>query len=224
MAPCKVDALAQPAKSSGDKKEYRVIRLENGLTALLIADLTYPLDKLDQEEKDVVEEEMEEEDEEESESETSDGEEDEDDDDEDAPVRQPVSGTTGLKMSAAALCVHMGSFSDPPDIPGLAHFLEHMVFMGSKKFPDENSFDAFNRKVGGSDNASTDCETTIFYFETPRRHFHEGLDRFAQFFISPLMKQDSMEREREAVDSEFQMALPSDFNRKELLFGSLAKA
>merc|ERR1719508_29951 len=161
MAPCKVDALAQPAKSSGDKKEYRVIRLENGLTALLIADLTYPLDKLDQEEKDVVEEEMEEEDEEESESETSDGEDEEDDDDEDAPVRPPVLGTTGLKMSAAALCVHMGSFSDPEDIPGLAHFLEHMVFMGSKKFPEENSFESFIAKHGGYDNASTDTKTVV---------------------------------------------------------------
>jgi len=222
MAPCKVDVLAQPAKSSSDKKEYRVIRLENGLTALLIADLTYPLDKLDQEEKDVVEEEMEEEDEEESESETSDGE-DEDDDDEDAPVRNPVLGTTGLKMSAAALCVHMGSFSDPEDIPGLAHFLEHMVFMGSKKFPEENSFESFIAKHGGYDNASTDTETTVFYFESPRRHFHEGMDRFAQFFISPLMKQEAMQREREAVDSEFQMALPSDENRILQIFGGLAK-
>merc|ERR1719466_119958 len=170
-----------------------------------------------------MEEEDEEEDEEESESETSDGEDEDDDDDEDAPVRQPVLGTTGLKMSAAALCVHMGSFSDPDDVPGLAHFLEHMVFMGSGKFPDENGFDSFIAKQGGYDNASTDTETTVFYFESPRRHFHEGLDRFAQFFISPLMKQEAMQREREAVDSEFQMALPSDDNRILQIFGGLAK-
>lgn len=37
--------------------------------------------------------------------------------------------------------------------------------------------------------------------------------RFAQFFTGPLMARDAMEREREAVDSEFQMALPSDDNR-----------
>ena len=63
MAPCKVELLAEPTKSTSDKKEYRVIRLENGLRALLISDITYPLDKLDEEEKDVVEEEMELEDE-----------------------------------------------------------------------------------------------------------------------------------------------------------------
>jgi nardilysin len=35
--------------------------------------------------------------------------------------------TSGLKKSAAGICVGMGSFSDPEELPGLAHFLEHMV-------------------------------------------------------------------------------------------------
>lgn len=41
----------------------------------------------------------------------------------------------------------VGSYSDPKNIPGLAHFLEHMVFMGSEKFSEENDFDSFI-KVG----------------------------------------------------------------------------
>jgi predicted Zn-dependent peptidase len=45
--------------------------------------------------------------------------------------------------AAAALCVSVGSFSDPKHVPGMAHFLEHMVFMGSEKFPDENDFNSF---------------------------------------------------------------------------------
>ena len=47
------------------------------------------------------------------------------------------------KLAACALCVGVGSFSDPVDIPGLAHFVEHMVFMGSEKYPQENGFDEF---------------------------------------------------------------------------------
>uniref|UniRef100_A0A8C4Y5N4 Nardilysin n=1 Tax=Gopherus evgoodei TaxID=1825980 RepID=A0A8C4Y5N4_9SAUR len=127
------------------------------------------------------------------------------------------------KLSAAALCVAVGSFCDPEDLPGLAHFLEHMVFMGSLKYPDENGFDAFLKKHGGSVNASTDCERTVFQFDIQQKYFKEALDRWAQFFIHPLMIRDAIDREVEAVDSEYQLARPSDANRRELLLGSLAR-
>ncbi|XP_022087201.1 nardilysin-like [Acanthaster planci] len=127
------------------------------------------------------------------------------------------------KLAAAALCVGIGSFCEPDDIPGLAHFLEHMVFMGSEKYPDENSFDAFVRTHGGSDNASTDCERTTFIFEVHQKSFHEGLMRFAQFFTAPLLKASSTDRELEAVDSEFQMSLPSDYHRKLQLIGAMSR-
>ena len=91
--------------------------------------------------------------------------------------RMAASSSSGLKKSAAGLCVSAGSFSDPSDMPGLAHFLEHMVFMGSEKYPDENSFDDFIQRTGGTDNAHTDCETTVFYFETQRKSFREGKKR-----------------------------------------------
>ncbi|CAI5779116.1 nardilysinnardilysin-like [Podarcis lilfordi] len=127
------------------------------------------------------------------------------------------------KQSAAALAVGVGSFCDPDDLPGLAHFLEHMVFMGSQKYPDENGFDTFLKKHGGSDNASTDTERTVFHFDIQKKYFREALDRWAQFFIQPLMIKDAIDREVEAVDSEYQIARPSDANRRELLLGSLAK-
>ncbi|MEQ2285792.1 hypothetical protein AMECASPLE_035528 [Ameca splendens] len=98
-----------------------------------------------------------------------------------------------------------------------------VVFMGSEKYPAENDFDAFLKKHGGSDNASTDCERTIFQFDVHKKYFREALDRWAQFFICPLMIEDAVDREVEAVDSEYQLARPSDSHRKEMLFGSLAK-
>ncbi|XP_054841211.1 nardilysin-like [Eublepharis macularius] len=127
------------------------------------------------------------------------------------------------KQSAAALAICIGSFCDPDDLPGLAHFLEHMVFMGSEKYPDENGFDTFLKKHGGTDNASTDTERTVFQFDIQKKYFKEALDRWAQFFIHPLMIKDAIYREIEAVDSEYQIAKPSDDNRRELLLGSLAK-
>jgi nardilysin len=54
-----------------------------------------------------------------------------------------MQGSGQEKLAAVGLTVGVGSFSDPKEIPGLAHFLEHMVFMGSVKYPAENHFDSF---------------------------------------------------------------------------------
>ncbi|XP_054652769.1 nardilysin-like [Dunckerocampus dactyliophorus] len=214
-------------KSPSDNKQYRYIVLDNGLRALLISD--YSALAASEEEEEEEEEEGDEEVEEE-EGESGDEAEEESDEggngnasgDEDGEGKKKRRRAD--KQSAAALCVGVGSFSDPGDLPGLAHFLEHMVFMGSEKYPSENGFDAFLKKHGGSDNASTDCERTVFQFDVQRKSFKEALDRWAQFFICPLMIRNAIDREVEAVDSEYQLAKPSDSHRKEMLFGSLAKA
>merc|ERR1719342_906080 len=111
MRRMEVQVLEVPVKSISDKKNYRVIRLENGLTALLISDEAYPLDKLDEEEKDVAEandeedEEVDDEEDGEEEEETDEedeGEEDDDeemDDDDGGGSKRKVMECTGLKMS-----------------------------------------------------------------------------------------------------------------------------
>uniref|UniRef100_A0A8C1VHU3 Nardilysin b (N-arginine dibasic convertase) n=1 Tax=Cyprinus carpio TaxID=7962 RepID=A0A8C1VHU3_CYPCA len=186
----------------------RYIELTNGLKALLISDLTQS-----ESNKEPV-----------AKEEEDSGEEEDGDSESTNENSSCVRKCSSEKQSAAALCISVGSFSDPADLPGLAHFLEHMVFMGSEKYPAENGFDAFLKRHGGSDNASTDCERTIFKFDVQRKYFREALDRWAQFFIGPLMIPDAVDREVEAVDSEYQMAQPLDSNRKEMLFGGLAKA
>ncbi|XP_034051077.1 nardilysin [Thalassophryne amazonica] len=213
-------------KSPSDPKEYRYIVLDNGLQALLISDYSGPTasDDEDSDEEDEGEDEEEAQDDdsgEETEDELEDEKGSDNDDDEDTEGTKKKGSSE--KQSAAALCVGVGSFSDPNDLPGLAHFLEHMVFMGSEKYPSENGFDAALKKHGGSDNASTDCERTVFQFDVQRKSFKEALDRWAQFFICPLMIRDAIDREVEAVDSEYQLAKPSDSHRKEMLFGNLAK-
>eukprot|EP01035_Chromulina_nebulosa_P018086 gene18086-23734_t len=56
------------------------------------------------------------------------------------------------------MSVQVGSFADPEKAGGLAHFLEHMVFMGSTKYPDENYYDSFVSSHNGSCNAMTEGE------------------------------------------------------------------
>lgn len=107
-----------------------------------------------------------------------------------------------------ALAVEAGSFYDPKEFLGLAHFCEHLLFLGTKKYPDETSFDNFMAMYDGSNNAFTEQEHTVFYNEIGHAGFDEGMDRFAQFFIAPLFKQEMVGRELNAVNSEHEKNIP----------------
>ena len=148
--------ISSVLKSTNDKKEYKMLKLSNGLKVLL--------------------------------------------------VKQERAFSSKLKqnLAAVALCVGSGCFQDPKEIQGMSHFLEHVIFMGSEKYPRENDFDQYVLTHGGFDNAYTEYEHTLFHFDIIEKHLAGALDRFAQFFISPLMSVASMEREMEVVESEFQ--------------------
>ena len=98
--------------------------------------------------------------------------------------------------------VRSGSFQDT--IPGLAHFCEHMLFLGTKKYPDESEYAQFLSSNGGLHNAYTQSENTNFYFSVNSEKLEEALDRFSQFFISPLFNADAVDREISAVNSEYE--------------------
>lgn len=112
--------------------------------------------------------------------------------------------------SAAALVAFRGSFHDPDERPGLAHFLEHMLFIGTEKYPEPDGYFAFVQKHGGSSNAYTATDHTNYFFDIQPDYFTEGLDRFAQFFISPLLDKEYVDREKNAVHSEYQMQIKED--------------
>lgn len=122
---------------------------------------------------------------------------------------------------AAQLSVNVGSFDDPPNAMGLAHFLEHMLCMGSKKYPEDSSFNDFLAANGGSNNAITTSEYTVYFFNISEKAFPEALDIFAHQFIDPLLHKGTMQREREAVDSEYQMSTSNDFLLIEYMYKNL---
>ncbi|KAH9309722.1 hypothetical protein KI387_037633, partial [Taxus chinensis] len=93
----------------------------------------------------------------------------------------------------------------------------HMLFMGSSEFTDENEYDRYLSRHGGSSNAYTETEHTCYYFEVNCKFLKPALKRFSQFFISPLVKAEAMEREVQAVDSEFDQVLQSDSCRLQQL-------
>jgi len=115
--------------------------------------------------------------------------------------------------ASAAMDVHVGQLSDG-DFPGIAHFCEHMLFIGTEKYPTENAYDQFLTSHGGSSNAFTDLEHTCYYFDIQAEQLEGALDRFAQCFIGPLFTQSAVEREIQAVDSEHHKNLQQDMWRQ----------
>jgi insulysin len=107
------------------------------------------------------------------------------------------------EISGAVLTVNVGSWEDPATAPGLAHFIEHMLFMGSKDYPEEGSFDQFLAQHGGETNAFTANDFTSFIFTVDNDAFASAVDRFASFFSDPLLRSSSLKRERVAIDEEF---------------------
>lgn len=115
--------------------------------------------------------------------------------------------------SAAALVVKAGSWHETK--PGLAHFLEHMLFLGTEKYPQESSFDEAIGKYKGHFNAFTASDFTAFYFSVANAGFLDVLDIFSQFFQTPLFNPDGVNRELNAIDQEFKKNLDLD-NYREL--------
>ncbi|KAJ7137711.1 insulin-degrading enzyme [Mycena epipterygia] len=134
-------------KSPQDDRSYRVIRLDNGLEAVLVHD-----EKADK--------------------------------------------------AAASLDVAVGHLMDPDDMPGLAHFCEHLLFMGTEEFPRENEYSEFLAKNNGGSNAYTSTTNTNYHFNVATPALPQALARFAGFFHSPLFAPSCTSRELNAVDSE----------------------
>ena len=122
--------------------------------------------------------------------------------------------------AAAAMFVSVGSFADPAEAEGCAHFLEHMIFMGvnSSKYPrSENLYDSFVSSHGGSCNAFTEGEHTVYQFDVSEEHFYAALDIFACCFKTPLLAVGSSDREIKSIESEFNLAKVSDGTRLQQL-------
>ena len=118
-------------------------------------------------------------------------------------LRVTLRHAPGLKRSAAALRVAAGSHDVPSAWPGLAHFLEHLLFLGTERFPANQGLMAYVQSHGGQVNASTRERTTDFFFELPAQAFSAGLERLSDMLANPRMNLDDQLREREVLQAEF---------------------
>ncbi|NLS12159.1 peptidase M16 [Vibrio sp. SM6] len=113
--------------------------------------------------------------------------------------------------SSAALNVGVGLLQDPPEQQGMAHYLEHLLFLGTEKYPDPNEYKQFLTENGGISNASTWLTYTNYMFKVNNEAFEPALDRFSDFFKSPIFSEKYSDKERSAVNAEWSMRRELDF-------------
>lgn len=122
---------------------------------------------------------------------------------------------SSAQKAAVALTVGggAGSLADPGSRQGMAHFCEHMLFMGSARYPGENEYDSFLASNGGSSNAFTENEGTCYQCDVNPGALIGAMDRMSSFFEEPLFNASSVAREAQAVESEFSQNRSSDSSR-----------
>jgi len=123
--------------------------------------------------------------------------------------------------SAAAMSVAAGQFSDG-EVPGLAHFVEHLLFIGSGRYPEKGYFMGLVNENGGRTNAFTASEGTVFLFDVKTEAFEKVLDVFSGFFTSPLFPESRVQDEIKAVNSEYENTIFQDSYRMQRLLQVLA--
>lgn len=115
-----------------------------------------------------------------------------------------------VEVTAVSMGVGVGSYHDPAEQLGLAHYLEHMLFLGTEKYPEPNSFQKFVDQNAGVWNAFTAPDHTNYFFQLNAEKIDQALDYFSDYFKSPTFDSQYSDKERNAVNSEWSMGRSQD--------------
>ncbi len=118
------------------------------------------------------------------------------------------------EKSAAAINIHVGSHQDPKGRLGLAHLLEHMLLLGTEKYPDAHDYQDFISQHGGTNNAFTGNENTAYYFDVTHAALESSLDRFAEAFVTPTFNPNNIEQELQSINAEYLANIMDDGRRE----------
>jgi len=109
-----------------------------------------------------------------------------------------------LPVVSIISAVQYGSAYEKAKLKGIAHFLEHTVFKGTKK-RDQKQIAELIEKHGGEINAATSEEFTLFYTRLPSKHLDLGVDILSDITLNPLLKQEFIEQERKVIQQEINL-------------------
>jgi predicted Zn-dependent peptidase len=119
----------------------------------------------------------------------------------------------GARSISVAAYVLAGSRLEAPAQIGVAHFMEHITFKGTAGFPSSRAISEAIEGVGGSFNAATDRESTVYWVRVPRREATRAMDVLGELIVRPILDDREIDQERGIIIEEIRSYLddPAEF-------------
>lgn len=129
-----------------------------------------------------------------------------------------------LDSVTSLVAIGAGSRHETKNISGISHFLEHMFFKGSKKYPTAEMIASLVDGIGAINNAGTEKEWTDYWIKSDARHIEMSMDILSSMIKEPLFDAEEIEKEKGVIIEEIRMYhdMPSVYVEvlfEELLFG-----
>ena len=119
---------------------------------------------------------------------------------------------------SVAAYVPAGSRLEAPEQAGMAHFLEHLTFKGTAAYPSTRVLSEAVEGVGGSFNAATDREATVYWVRVPRRETERAMQVLGELICRPALDPGEIDREREVIIEEIRGYLDDPAEYAQILF------
>src|SRR5262245_63619061 len=124
----------------------------------------------------------------------------------------------GARSVSVAAFVRAGSRLETREQAGMAHFLEHLTFKGTKRYPSTRSLSEAIEGVGGSFNAATDRESTVYWARVPGREVGRAMDVLGELVCRPALDPGEIARERDVIVEEIRGYLDDPAEYCQILF------
>jgi predicted Zn-dependent peptidase len=125
---------------------------------------------------------------------------------------------SGARSVSIAAYVLAGSRLETPEEAGVAHFMEHITFKGTARFPSTRSISEAIEGVGGSFNAATDRESTVYWVRVPRREATRAMDVLGELIVRPNLDEKEIDGERAVIVEEIRSYLDDPAEHAQILF------
>ena len=124
----------------------------------------------------------------------------------------------GARSVSIAAYVLAGSRLESAAEAGVAHFMEHITFKGTKAYPSTRAISEAIEGVGGSFNASTDRESTVYWVRVPRREATRAMDVLGELIVRPILDGKEIDGERNVIIEEIRSYQDDPAEYAQMLF------